>query len=45
MFEHFKPYGWVLETYYYNNKDDLLNSLETKVIAPAEQKAKQLQKR
>lgn len=44
MFVDFKNYPWVLDAYYYNDKDDLLNSLGTKVIAPAEQKAKQLQK-
>ena len=45
MFEHFKSYPWVLETYYYNDKLELLNSLGTKVIVPAEQKIKELTKR
>ena len=42
MFEHFKRYPWVLEIHRYNDVDDLLKSLEGKVIAPAEAKATQL---
>ena len=38
MFEHYKRYPWVLEVYKYNGEDDLLRSLEEKVIAPAEAK-------
>jgi hypothetical protein len=33
---------WVLEEYQYENLDDLLLSLEGKVITPAEVKAKEL---
>lgn len=44
MFEHFKRYPWVLETYQYSNLDELLHSLEDKVIVPAEAKAKELRK-
>jgi uncharacterized protein YjbI with pentapeptide repeats len=44
-FEHYKRlYHWVLEIYRYNDLDDLLNSLGEKVIVPAEEKAKELQK-
>ncbi|MFX0204067.1 MAG: hypothetical protein ACFFCW_48840 [Candidatus Hodarchaeota archaeon] len=38
MFEHFKRYPWVLRTYYYKDIDDLLKTLEHKVIAPSEQR-------
>ncbi len=44
MFEHYKRFPWVLKTYQYNDKDDLLKSLEEKVISPAEEKAKELRK-
>lgn len=42
MFEHFKRFPWVLELYRYKDRDDLLASLEAKVIAPAEAKVKEL---
>ena len=42
MFESFKDYNWVLETYLYNDTPDLLNSLAEKVITPAELKANQI---
>lgn len=42
MFEHFKRYHWVLETHLYHNKDELLNSLSTAIIEPAEAKANSL---
>ena len=42
MFESFRPYPWVLSTYYYDNLDDLLVSIEDKVISPAEEKARGL---
>lgn len=42
MFEHFKRYPWVLEIYHYKNADELLVSLEQKVIAPAEAKVREL---
>lgn len=38
MFEHFKYYPWVLETYTYKNSEQLINSLILKVIEPAESK-------
>src|SRR5215204_2186523 len=38
MFEHFRRYLWVLDTYYYDNLDDVLASVEAKVISPAETK-------
>ncbi len=40
-----KKYHWVLATHQYNDINDLLASLGDKVIAPAEQKAKELEKR
>jgi uncharacterized protein YjbI with pentapeptide repeats len=42
MFEHFKRYHWVLETYFYNSIDELLTSLSATVIEPAESKANEL---
>jgi len=36
MFEHFKRYPWVLETYKYKNKGELLEACENDIIAPAE---------
>lgn len=41
MFEHFRRYPWVLNTYYYDNLDEVLASIEDKVISPAE-KAREL---
>jgi hypothetical protein len=35
-------YHWVLPPYEYQDQEDLLASLEAKVIAPAERKAKEL---
>jgi hypothetical protein len=45
MFEDFKPYNWVLKIYRYNDVEDLLKSLIEKVIIPAEDKIKELQKK
>jgi len=42
MFEDFKYYPWVLDTYYYDSLDDVLASVEEKVISPAETKAREL---
>jgi uncharacterized protein YjbI with pentapeptide repeats len=42
MFEHIRRYPWVLDTYYYDNLDDVLASVEEKVISPAETKAREL---
>jgi uncharacterized protein YjbI with pentapeptide repeats len=42
MFEHFKRYPWVLETYQYESLEEVIASLAEKVIAPAEVKAKEL---
>jgi uncharacterized protein YjbI with pentapeptide repeats len=42
MFEHFKQYPWVLETYRYESLEEVIASLPEKVIAPAEVKAKEL---
>lgn len=42
MFEHFKRFPWVLETVLYQDQETLLRSLESTVILPAEQKAKEL---
>ena len=36
MFEHFKRYPWVLETYKYKSNDELMDSFENDIIAPAE---------
>ena len=40
-----KKYHWVLSTYRYREIEDLLASLQAKVIAPAEQKAQELENR
>ena len=45
MFEHFRRFSWVLPVYRYNDEGTLLKSLQEKVIIPAEQKAKELEKR
>jgi hypothetical protein len=45
MFEHFTRYPWVLPIYRYMDEANLLQSLQEKIIAPAEQKAKELAKR
>ncbi len=39
MFEHFKRYPWVLETYVYASADELIANLGERVIGPAEAKA------
>jgi hypothetical protein len=45
MFEHFTRYSWVLPVYRYTDEASLLQSLQEKVITPAEQKAQELAKR
>ncbi len=45
MFEHFTRFPWVLPVYRYRDEINLLQSLQEKVIIPAEQKAKELAKR
>jgi uncharacterized protein YjbI with pentapeptide repeats len=42
MFEHFKRYAWVLPAAVYESQDELLASLEQKVIVPAETKLKEI---
>jgi len=42
MFEHFRRFPWVLKELLYENQEGLLMELESKVIAPAEAKAKEL---
>jgi hypothetical protein len=42
MFEHFRRYPWVLETYRYQDLEEAIASLPEKVIAPAELKANEL---
>jgi hypothetical protein len=42
MFEHFKRYSWVLPVVFYKGQDELLGSIEQKVIAPAEAKLQEL---
>jgi hypothetical protein len=42
MFEHFRRYPWVLETYRYQDLEEVMASLTEKVIAPAELKAREL---
>jgi hypothetical protein len=42
MFEHFKRYPWVLAVALYKTQDELIASLEQKVITPAETKVKEI---
>jgi hypothetical protein len=39
MFEHFQRYPWVLEPFLYHNLKEIMSSLESRIIAPAEGKA------
>jgi hypothetical protein len=41
MFGFFRRFPWVLEPYLYADQNALLASLEAKVIAPAEAKARE----
>lgn len=43
MFEHFKRYSSVLDTYLYEDSNELLHSLSDEIITPTEAKAKELQ--
>ncbi len=43
MFVDFQGYDWVLPIHYYRDRADLIASLQSKVIAPAEQKAQELE--
>lgn len=45
MFEHFRHYPWVLKTYIYSDTENLINSLLTKVIEPAESKILEIRKK
>jgi hypothetical protein len=45
MFEHFTRFPWVLPIYRYEDEESLLQSLQEKVITPAELKAQELAKR
>jgi hypothetical protein len=40
MFDFFRMYPWVLETYFYKDQERLLAALTEKVIGPAEEKAR-----
>lgn len=42
MFEHFRRYPWVLKLYRYDDSQQLLNSLTSHVIIPAENKVREL---
>jgi hypothetical protein len=42
MFEHFRRYPWVLEICRYHDPDELIQSIKTKIIEPAEEMAKAL---
>src|SRR5215813_10986597 len=44
MFEHFKRFPWVLETYTYRSSERLIASLGERVIGPAEQYAQSVRK-
>lgn len=40
MFEHFRHYPWVLNTFLYDDEEMLLSALANKVIGPAEEMAR-----
>jgi len=40
MYDHIKRYAWVLPLFEYDSTTKLLQDLELKVIAPAEEKAR-----
>jgi hypothetical protein len=40
MFEHFRHYPWVLEPFLYAGQEQLLVSLDSNVIGPAEAKSR-----
>lgn len=42
MYDHIKKYPWVLPVYRYSDEASLLEALQEKIIAPAEQKAMEL---
>jgi len=42
MYDHIKRYAWVLPLFEYESQKTLLQELELRVIAPAEEKAKEL---
>jgi hypothetical protein len=42
LFEHVRRYPWVLEPYRYENQEQLLATLQEKVIAPAEAKVEEI---
>jgi uncharacterized protein YjbI with pentapeptide repeats len=44
MFESLKKYPWVLDTFQYKNKSQLLKSLKTNIILPAEEAIRRLSK-
>ena len=44
MFEHFMRFPWVLPVYRYTDEESLLQVLKEKVIAPAEEKVKELER-
>lgn len=44
LFDHIKKFPWVLEVFLYNTPEELLKSLEEKVINPTEEKVRELRK-
>src|SRR5258708_7539219 len=42
MYEHFPRYAWVLPIYHYHDIDELLHSIQERIITPAEQKVAEL---
>lgn len=45
MFEHFRQYPWVLETYRYRDSRELIENLKDQVIRPLELKLSELQRK
>jgi uncharacterized protein YjbI with pentapeptide repeats len=42
LFEHIQKFPWVLETFRYGNQDELIASIDGRVIGPAEAKANEI---
>ena len=44
MFDHIKRYPWVLKLYRYDSHEEIINSIASNIIAPAEAKVRELRR-